>query len=169
MKLTFAIKNFFIFALAPILALGLFFLTRDLSELTASVLDISELQKIEDNKRWVAYKTDNQLFELFGSDQAKKGENLVFELIYNPQKISLLIEQNSGLNFTILENTTGNFKVQLHSLGILKIDENWFQIPFSGEKNQLILAEASLLTRGKTSIPLSIGNLNPEEEHSFLP
>lgn len=45
------IKNFFILLLAPIFAFGLFFLTRDLSGLTASVLDIAERQKIEE-KKW---------------------------------------------------------------------------------------------------------------------
>jgi hypothetical protein len=45
------IKNLFILLLAPILAFGLFFLTRDLSGLTASVLDIAERQKIEE-KQW---------------------------------------------------------------------------------------------------------------------
>ena len=42
-------KNLIILLMAPILALGLFYLTHDLSGLTASVLDILELKAIEKN------------------------------------------------------------------------------------------------------------------------
>lgn len=163
------IKNLFILLLAPILAFGLFFLTRDLSGLTASVLDIAERQKIEEKKWWVAYKTDDQVFELFGSQRLKKGENLIFELAYNPQKVVVFVDQSSGFDFVILENTTGSLKVQLNTINKLNLDEGRFVLPFSWEKDQIVLAEASLWSLGKNVSSLSIGNLNAEEEHSLLP
>ena len=115
------IKNLFILLLAPILAFGLFFLTRDLSGLTASVLDIAERQKIKEKQWWVAYKTDDQVFELFGSEQLKKWENLVFELVYNPKKVVFSIDQSSGFDFTLLENNTGSFKIKLKNVNYLKL------------------------------------------------
>ena len=163
------IKNLFILLLAPILAFGLFFLTRDLSGLTASVLDIAERQKIEEKQWWVAYKTDDQVFELFGSEQLKKWENLVFELVYNPKKVVFSIDQSSGFDFTLLENNTGSLKIQLNNVNSLKLDEGLFLLPFSWEKDQVVLAEALLWSLGKTAIPLSIWNLNAEGEHSLLP
>ena len=163
------IKNLFILLLAPILAFGLFFLTRDLSGLTASVLDIAERQKIEEKQWWVAYKTDDQVFELFGSEQLKKWENLVFELVYNPKKVVFSIDQSSGFDFTLLENNTGSLKIQLNNVNSLKLDEGLFLLPFSWEKDQVVLAEALLWSLGKTAIPLSIWSLNAEGEHSLLP
>lgn len=163
------IKNLFILLLAPILAFGLFFLTRDLSGLTASVLDIAERQKIEEKQWWVAYKIDDQVFELFGSEQLKKWENLVFELVYNPKKVVFSIDQSSGFDFTLLENNTGSLKIQLNNVNSLKLDEGLFLLPFSWEKDQVVLAEALLWSLGKTAIPLSIWNLNAEGEHSLLP
>lgn len=59
------VKNFFIVLLAPILAVGLFFLMQDFSGMTASVLDFSELRAIKEQQRDLAYKTENHLFELF--------------------------------------------------------------------------------------------------------
>ena len=163
------IKNLFILLLAPILAFGLFFLTRDLSGLTASVLDIAERQKIKEKQWWVAYKTDDQVFELFGSEQLKKWENLVFELVYNPKKVVFSIDQSSGFDFTLLEGNTGSLKIQLNNVNSLKLDEGLFLLPFSWEKDQVVLAEALLWSLGKTAIPLSIWNLNAEGEHSLLP
>lgn len=168
MKTPLVVKNVIIVLLAPVLALGIFFLTRDLTGLTASVLDLAELQKIEDNKRWVAYKTENQLFELFGSEEAKKWEYLVLEIMYNPEKVKLLVDQSSGLNYTIFHNETGNLQLQIKDLSKFVINEGWFQLPYSGEENQLTLSEASLYS-SKGNSPLSIGNLNTDSEHSLLP
>jgi hypothetical protein len=41
----------------------------------------------------VAYKTQNQTFELFGSEVAKKGEMLTFQIFYNPESIKLQLDQ----------------------------------------------------------------------------
>jgi hypothetical protein len=41
----------------------------------------------------VAYKTHNQTFELFGSEVAKKGEMLAFQIFYNPESIKLQLDQ----------------------------------------------------------------------------
>ncbi len=65
MQTILGVKNFFILLLAPVLALGLFFLMQDFSGKTASVLDFSELETIKAQQRDLAYKTENQTFELF--------------------------------------------------------------------------------------------------------
>lgn len=168
METHFVVKNLIILFLAPVLALGVFFLTRDLTGLTASVLDLSELQKIEDNKRWVAYKTENRIFELFGSESVRKWGHLVFEIVYNPDKVELLVDQSSGLNYIVLQNEIGNLQVQLNNLHDFSVSEGRFQVPYLGEGDQLILSEATLYD-SKKGESLSIGNLNGASEHSLLP
>lgn len=162
------LKNIVILVLAPLLALGIFFLTRDMQGLTASVLDISEIKKIQTENWDAAYKRENQIFELFGSESLKKWEILTFELIYNPEKISLSVSQSSGFSFQILEEGTGSLKVQISDLMSRNINEGWFQVPFSGEKSQLLLAETNLQI-GDKKIPLRVGSLDYDDEHSILP
>jgi hypothetical protein len=69
-KVTLLKKNIGILLLSPFVAFGIFRVSQqDWSKLTASVLDISEIETIEKQGRDVAYKVHDQLFELFGSKQ----------------------------------------------------------------------------------------------------
>jgi hypothetical protein len=59
------LKNIIILIVAPILAVLLFYLTQNFSWMTASVLDITEINTIKQNNWDLAYKTENQVFEVF--------------------------------------------------------------------------------------------------------
>jgi hypothetical protein len=52
-------------------------------------------------------------------------------LVYNPQKVVVSVDQSSGFDFVILENTTGSLKVQLNTINKLNLDEGRFVLPFS--------------------------------------
>ncbi|RAL56726.1 hypothetical protein BSK20_00435 [SR1 bacterium human oral taxon HOT-345] len=162
-------KNIGILLLSPFVAFGIFRVSQqDWSRLTASVLDISEIETIEKQGRDVAYKVHDQLFELFGSKQLQGGDALIFELVYNPAKLSLVLPESSGATFSILEDGSGIFRAKLENLSHYMLNSDWIQIPFSGEEDQLVLSEA-MLYRGENSVSLKIGNLSSSTEHSLLP
>lgn len=83
------LKNTIILLVAPFCALGIFYLTRDMSGLTASVLDILELQYFHEQDWELAYKIKNQSFELFGSEGVRHADKLWFEVLYDPQHLQL--------------------------------------------------------------------------------
>ena len=168
-KVTLLKKNIGILLLSPFVAFGIFRVSQqDWSRLTASVLDISEIETIEKQGRDVAYKVHDQLFELFGSKQLQWGDALVFELVYNPEKLSLVLPESSGATFSILEDGSGVFRAKLENLSHYMLNSDWIQIPFSWEEDQLVLSEA-MLYRGEKSVSLKIGNLSSSTEHSLLP
>lgn len=161
------VKNFFILLLAPVLALGLFFLMQDFSGMTASVLDFSELETIKAQQRDLAYKTENQTFELFWTESLR-GTELNFELLYNPEKVQIFLDLATGADFRLLDQKPGMLKFALSPEQDRTLEEGWFQVPFSGEENQLLLWEASKSLPWGAQ-PLRVGNLNPSDQHSFLP
>lgn len=167
MKNTNFLKTLLILIVAPALALSLFWLSRDWSGLTASVLDLQELQMIAESGWGVAYKTENQSFELFGSLQAQKADRLTFEILYHPEKVQLFLEQASGFNLLSLTSQEGILLGELGQTTKLPLEEGWFQLPFSGDAEQLVLGEV-MLFRGEESKSLSVGNLNIQHDHSLL-
>ena len=70
----------------------------DFSGLTASVLDIGEVQKVKDEWRDLAYKTENQTFEIFWSEKIKTAENMKTEDIDTP-----IIAKITGLSLEEIE------------------------------------------------------------------
>lgn len=161
------IKNGGILLLAPILALGLFFLAQNFSGMTASVLDLSELKTIKEQQRDLAYKTESQLFELFWTESLR-GTVLNVELLYNPDKVQVLLNEATGAEFRVLHQESGVVQLALSPEQIRSVEEGWFQMPFSGEAHQLLLWSASQLISW-TAQPLRVGNLNHYDQHSFLP
>ena len=162
-------KNLIILLIAPILALSLFYLTHDLSGLTASVLDVLELKAIEKNWRGVAYKTQNQTFELFGSEVAKKGEMLTFQIFYNPESIKLQLDQLLPSTAKIDASESWKLTVNLVVLTNAPLEREWFSLPFSGEEEKDILLGSATLRSGEALTPLSIWNLNIPVNDDVLP
>ncbi len=168
MKSSQHLKTLLILVVAPCLALSFFWLTRDWSRLTASVLDLQELQTIEEHHRGLAYKTNNQQFELFGSTQAQNADRLTFEVIYHPEKVEFKLDQASGFNLLSLTQEEGRILGMLGKTINLPLEEGWFQLPFSGDAEQIVLGEVSFFD-GAVEKELSVGNLNPAHDHTLLP
>ena len=138
----------------------------DFSGLTASVLDIGEVQKVKDEWRDLAYKTENQTFEIFWSEKIKTAENVSVEVLYNPAKVSLDIDNASWENYEILNQDDGILRILLRNLWLRNHEEGRFEVPFSWDNSQILLWD-SWKTEKKETISLSIGNLNKIDEHSI--
>lgn len=167
MKKSLLLKNLIILIIAPILAVALLYIVNDFSWLTASVLDIAEVQKIQKEGWDIAYKSQNQSFEVFWSEKIKDADTLNFEIIYNPEKIDVDVSMISWYNYAILDENSGYLKIQLSDFSGLSHDEWWFEIPFSWDETQILLWEGQKEKNWNT-IALSIGNLTPLQEHSLL-
>lgn len=160
-----SLKNLIILLIAPGLALVLFYATRDLSALSASVLDIMEIEKIQKSWRGLAYKITNQNFEVFWSELAKTMDTVHFVLLYNPDKITFS-EGLSWMNSQLVEDWVLSF--ELKEVWSHSLEKDWFQLSFSGDAKDLIMWEARGIKKGK-EIPLAVGNLNILQEHATLP
>ena len=140
----------------------------DFSWLTASVLDIWEIQKVKDEWRDLAYKTENQTLEIFWSEKVKTAEKLEIEILYNPEKIQLFTENASWVNYEILNEEDGVLEVSLTEISDRDYKEWWFEVPYSWDEYQILVWDSRKTERDER-VSLSMGNLNAIEEHSILP
>gem|GEM_PF-3359605 len=52
-------------------------------------------------------------------------------MVYNPEKLSLVLPESSGATFSILEDGSGVFRAKLENLSHYMLNSDWIQIPFS--------------------------------------
>ena len=169
MKSNRIIKNIIILIIAPFIAWGLLFLVNNLSWLTASVLDIWEIQKVKEEWWDLAYKTAWWILEIFWSEKIQSSEEVNFRILYNPSKIELNTQNASWINYQITKENTWSFEVLLTNVKERNYEEWWFEIPYSWEESQILLGDSWKSDSNWNNISLSVWNLNSLEEHSILP
>lgn len=153
------LKNTIILLVAPFCALGIFYLTRDMSGLTASVLDILELQYFHEQDWELAYKIKNQSFELFGSEGVRHADKLWFEVLYDPQHLQLAWD-HVVIDYYLLQHvSTGVVNITMQHMADLPLESSRFELPFSGDQRYLLLGQASAQF-GNEWRALRVGNLN---------
>lgn len=153
------IKNAWILCLGALLWWGLFQASQESGILTASVLDLAEIQQIQKAQRDIAYKHENQLFELFGSESLQDASWLDIQVVYNPEKVDFNTEQllDKGLEF---ELTTGVLSLRREKLWLIPLDRDFFQFVYSGDDEGILLAEAYALSINKAQKALKVWNLS---------
>lgn len=155
------VSNLMILVLAPLLAWGLFYLTRYGGEsFLASVLDISEVETIAQKGRGIAYKTFPGVLEVFGSKAIQDQQRVQFELLYNPEKIQLETRDTELYQAQILVEQPGYLLIELRDFQHLALDQEWFAIAFTGAEDQLLLGEAHIVAEDLSETPLAVGSLN---------
>jgi hypothetical protein len=169
MKNSRIIKNIIILIIAPFIAWGLLFLMNNFSWLTASVLDIWEVQKVKDEWWDLAYKTEWWIFEIFWSEKVQASDNIVVKVLYNPDKIVLDSWLLSWINHEIISDNTWNLEVSLSELKDRDYKEWWLEIPYTWDETQILLGDSRKVNQKWEKELLSIWNLNNSEEHSILP
>jgi hypothetical protein len=169
MKNSRIIKNLIILIIAPFIAWWLLFLFNDLSWLTASVLDIWEIQKVKEEWRDLAYKTDWWIFEVFWSEKVQSADNITIKVLYNPSRINLDTWNSSWVNYEIIEERAWSIEILLDDLKSRDYKEWWFEIPYIWDESQILLGDSWKNNKDWDNESLSIWNLNSLEEHSVLP
>lgn len=158
--------NVLILLLAPFLAWALFYLTQYAgTHLTASVLDLNELQAIKDQGRDVAYKTSSWLLELFGSESAKKRSTLQITLVYDEDELELFPESALQEGIELVLQKPWLLYYQLSAYQNNALENEWFAINFSGEEKRILIWEVYAVDQDQTPVPLAVGNLNSLDIH----
>jgi len=91
--------------------------------MTASVLDITEINTIKQNNWDLAYKTENQVFEVFWAEKVKSAEVIEFEILYNPEKIELDTQLISWENYQIIDSQEGDLIIQISDIWVRDYQE----------------------------------------------
>ena len=138
------VKSFSKYIIIVIIGILLaFFVARiqyDTTDLSASVLSLTEQDFFESTKWDAGYKKENQIFEVFLAEQARNEWELTVSVLYSPEDIQWFSDQiDTKYSVNISEESEGNL--------ILNVDwyENWdfaewlFELPYSWYSKDITL------------------------------
>ena len=123
-----------------LLALFVAWMQYDASDLSASVLSLTEQDFFESTKWDAWYKKENQIFEVFLAEQARNEWLLNISILHSPENIERFTDQiNTNYSINIVEQNEWNL--------ILNVDwyENWdftewiFELPYSWDSKEITL------------------------------
>ena len=112
----------------------------DTQDLAASVLSLTEQDYFESTKWDAGYKKENQIFEVFLSEQIRNEWALSVSILYSPENIQLFVDQIDTI-YDVNISQQGEWNL------ILSIDwyENWdfsqwiFELPYSWDSQDITL------------------------------
>lgn len=112
----------------------------DAKDLAASVLSITEKDFFESTQRWAWYKKQNQIFEVFLSEQVRNQWNLTVSILYNPLEVEWFIDElKADCSITNIEQNVWNLILSVDSYQDLDFDEWIFEIPYSWDSRDVVL------------------------------
>lgn len=112
----------------------------DTSDLSASILSLTEQDFFESTKRDAGYKKENQNFEIFLSEQVRNEWPLTASILYSTDNIERFTDKIST-KYSIITEQPNEWNI------ILKIEwyENWdfnewlFELPYSWDSKDITL------------------------------
>lgn len=160
--------NFKILVWALIIALVVFYVSKNPSFFQASVLSLQEIQKIQDQWRDIAYKNQTGLLDIFLGSGIQSPVSLDFSLIFDPQ--TQIQTQNLSWQWQISITNIWSWFAVFHITNLQNIDysQSILLVSFT-ESNQsnnyLIIEKATATFSNKTFKDLSIWNLGEKTTH----
>ena len=133
-------KHVLIIVIGILLAFFVRWIQYDTTDLSASVLSLTEQDFFESTKWDAWYKKENQIFEVFLAEQVKNEWPLNVSILYSPKGIQRFTNQiNTKYSVNIIEQNEWNL--------ILNVDwyENWdltewiFELPYSWDSKEITL------------------------------
>ena len=133
-------KYTIILLIGIVLAFLVAWIQYDTTDLSASVLSLTEQDYFESTKWDAGYKKENQIFEVFLSEQIRNEWALSVSILYSPENIQLFVDQIDTIyDVNISQQCEWNL--------ILSIDwyENWdfsqwiFELPYSWDSQDITL------------------------------
>ena len=133
-------KYIIIVIIGILLAFFVAWIQYDTSDLSASVLSLTEQDFFESTKWDAWYKKENQIFEVFLAEQVRNEWELTISIIYSPDDIQRFSDQiDTKYSVNITEQSEGNL--------ILNVNwyENWdfvewiFELPYSWDSKDVTL------------------------------
>lgn len=133
-------KYIIIVIIGVLLAFFVWRIQYDTQDLSASVLSITEQDFFKSTKRDAWYKKENQIFEIFLSEQSRNEGLLTVSILFSPKDIQRFMNRiNTNYSVNIIEQNEWNL--------IMDVDwyENWdfsewlFELPYSWDSKDITL------------------------------
>ena len=111
-------KYTIILLIGIILAFLVAWIQYDTTDLSASVLSLTEQDFFESTKWDAGYKKENQIFEIFLAEQVRNEWNLTISILYSPDDIEI---------FTNQIDTVYNISIESQNPGNLILNADWYE------------------------------------------
>ena len=120
-----------------------FFVARiqyDTTDLSASVLSLTEQDFFESTKWDAGYKKENQIFEVFLAEQVRNEWPLTVSILYSPDNVERFVDQIDTAYFVnILQQDEWNLLLNVDWYQDGDFTEWIFELPYSGDVKDVTL------------------------------
>ena len=133
-------KYVIIIVIGILLAFFVRWIQYDTTDLSASVLSLTEQDFFESTKWDAWYKKENQIFEVFLSEQVRNEWTLTVSILYSPENIQRFTDQINTNYFTdIIEQNEWNLILSIEWYENWDISEWIFELPYSWDSKEITL------------------------------
>jgi len=162
-------ENWLIIILALVFAFALFYVIKNPWFFQASVLSLSEINTIKENKWDMAYKNENWLLDIFVSSELKNLNKIDLSIIFDSKKV--IIDLNAltwQWFFQVKKSEQGLLDLSVSDLQNLNKSASLIIIPFSWDNTDIILGESIIYFNDWQNKQAAIGNLTQTVNHQNL-
>ena len=133
-------KYIIIVIVGILLAFFVAWIQYDTTDLSASVLSLTE-QDFFESTQWDAwYKKENQIFEVFLAEQARNEWELTISILYSPDYIQWFTDQiDTNYNINISHQDEWNLILNLNWYENWDFTEWLFELPYSWDSKEVTL------------------------------
>lgn len=160
-------ENIAVVIAGAIIAIGVFYVVKNPGLFTASVLSLQEKAFIIEKWRDIAYKTESGYVDIFMSEKIATPAKIDFTVSFDKENITIDPQNLSGQATRTIEHPDES-NIIIHAVPNQTIDKSksLVLLPFSGNKEDILVSEAVAKLNDGTDKNLSIGSINITTSHS---
>ena len=133
-------KYLIIIVIGVLLAFFVRWIQYDTTDLSASVLSLTEQDFFESTKWDAWYKKENQIFEVFLAEQTRNEWNLTISILYSPDNIERFTNQiDTKYSTNIVQQNEWNLILNVNWYQNWNFSEWIFELPFSWNSKDITL------------------------------
>ena len=121
------------------LAIFVAWMQYDATDLSASVLSLTEQDFFESTKRDAWYKKENQIFEVFLAEQVRNEGNLAISILSSPETQWLIDQLETEYYISNIQQNNGNITLNISWYQEWNFTQWIFQLPYSWDSKELTL------------------------------
>ena len=139
--------NILIFLISLITAFAFFYMNNNYHWFQASVLGLADRETIENNKRDVGYKNENNMLDVFVASSLKDQiQQLTLSIIYDAEELELKLDKiESQAPYEITNDTEGSLILVIKDATNINPEESLCILPFKWDNPNILISEWSLL------------------------
>lgn len=127
----------------------------DTTDLSASVLSLTEQDFFESTKWDAWYKKENQIFEVFLAEQVRNQWNLTISILSSPETERLVDQLETEYSVSNIQQNSGNLTLNISWYQEWDFTQWIFQLPYSWDSKELTLEYIR-----SENLDFAIGNLD---------